>query len=124
MSPLDWVVMAVYALAILGLGWYFARRQRDVSDYFLGKHDLPWWAVMLSIVATETSALTVISVPGIAARTDLTFLQLPFGYLLGRIGVALWLLPGYFTRPQETAHTRLEARFGKGTRRLAYGAVL
>lgn len=124
MSPLDWVVMAVYALAILGVGWYFARRQRDVSDYFLGKHDLPWWAVMLSIVATETSALSVISVPGIAARTDLTFLQLPFGYLLGRIGVALWLLPGYFTGQQETAYTRLEARFGKETRRLASGVFL
>ena len=94
--------MAAYGAAILGIGVYFARRQRDATDYFLGKHDLPWWAVMLSIVATETSALTVISVPGIAARGDLTFLQLPFGYLLGRVGVALWLLPGYFTGRQET----------------------
>lgn len=124
MTPLDWLVMAAYGLAILGVGWYFAGRQRDASDYFLGKHDLPWWAVMLSIVATETSALTVISVPGIAARTNLTFLQLPFGYLLGRIGVALWLLPGYFTGQQETAYTRLEARFGKETRRLASGVFL
>jgi len=117
-------LMAAYGLAILGVGWYFAGRQRDASDYFLGQHDLPWWAVMLSIVATETSALTVISVPGIAARTNLTFLQLPFGYLLGRIGVALWLLPGYFTGQQETAYTRLEARFGKETRRLASGVFL
>jgi len=124
MSTLDWFVMAVYGLAILAIGWYFAGRQRDASDYFLGKHDLPWWAVMFSIVATETSALSVISVPGIAARTNLTFLQLPFGYLLGRIGVALWLLPGYFTGQQETAYTRLEARFGKGTRRLASGVFL
>jgi SSS family transporter len=116
--------MAAYGLAILGVGWYFAGRQRDASDYFLGKHDLPWWAVMLSIVATETSALSVISVPGIAARTNLTFLQLPFGYLLGRIGVALWLLPGYFTGQQETAYSRLEVRFGKGTRRLASGVFL
>jgi SSS family transporter len=124
MSTLDWFVMAAYGLAILAIGWYFAGRQRDASDYFLGKHDLPWWAVMFSIVATETSALSVISVPGIAARTNLTFLQLPFGYLLGRIGVALWLLPGYFTGQQETAYTRLEARFGKGTRRLASGVFL
>ncbi len=124
MRPLDWVVMAAYGAAILGVGWYFAGRQRDAADYFLGKHDLPWWAVMLSIVATETSALTVISVPGIAARTNLTFLQLPFGYLLGRIGVALWLLPGYFTGQQETAYTRLEARFGKETRRLASAVFL
>jgi SSS family solute:Na+ symporter len=123
-QPLDWLVMAAYGVAILGIGVYFARRQRDAADYFLGQHDLPWWAVMLSIVATETSALTVISVPGIAARGDLTFLQLPFGYLLGRVGVALWLLPGYFTGRQETAYTRLEARFGAPTRRLASAVFL
>lgn len=73
---------------------------------------------MLSIVATETSALTVISVPAIAARGNMTFLQLTFGYLIGRIGVALWLLPGYFKGEQETAYARLESRFGTGTRRL------
>ena len=72
----------------------------------------------MSIVATETSALTVISVPGIGARGDLTFLQLAFGFLVGRIGVALWLLPGYFRGDQETAYARLESRFGVGTRRL------
>jgi SSS family solute:Na+ symporter len=69
-------------------------------------------------VATETSALTVISVPGIGARGDLTFLQLTFGYLVGRIGVAVWLLPGYFRGDQETAYARLESRFGVGTRQL------
>jgi SSS family transporter len=74
--------------------------------------------VLLSIVATETSALTVISVPGIGARGDLTFLQLTFGYLVGRMVVAWWLLPGYFAGDQETAYQRLESRFGPGTRRL------
>lgn len=69
-------------------------------------------------MATETSALTVISVPGIGARGDLTFLQLTFGYLVGRIVVAWWLLPGYFAGDQETAYQRLESRFGSGTRRL------
>ncbi len=73
---------------------------------------------MLSIVATETSALTVISVPGVGARGDLTFLQIAFGYLLGRILVARWLLPGYFAGEQETAYARLETRFGVHTRRL------
>jgi SSS family solute:Na+ symporter len=95
-----------------------ARRQQSASDYFLGARDLPAWAILLSIVATETSALTVISVPGIGARGDLTFLQLTFGYLVGRIGVAVWLLPGYFRGDQETAYARLESRFGVGTRRL------
>lgn len=95
-----------------------ARRQQSAADYFLGARNLPAWAILLSIVATETSALTVISVPGIGARGDLTFLQLTFGYLVGRIGVAVWLLPGYFRGDQETAYARLESRFGVGTRRL------
>jgi SSS family transporter len=121
---LDWIVMAAYGAVVLAVGVHFASRQRDASDYFLGRHLLPWWAVMLSIVATETSALTVISVPGIAARSDLTFLQLAIGYLVGRIGVAVWLLPGYFTGQQETAYSRLEARFGKETRRVASAVFL
>lgn len=95
-----------------------ARRQRNATDYFLGARDLPAWAILLSIVATETSAVTVISLPGVGARGDLGFLQLAFGYLIGRIGVAIWLLPGYFRGDQETAYARLESRFGIGTRRL------
>ncbi len=75
-------------------------------------------------MATETSALTVISVPAVAARGDLTFLQLPVGYLVGRIVVAFWLLPGYFTGEQETAYARLEHRFGPATRRVTSGIFL
>lgn len=75
-------------------------------------------------MATETSALTVISVPAVAARGDLTFLQLPMGYLVGRIAVAAWLLPGYFTGQQETAYARLEHRFGPATRRVTSGIFL
>jgi SSS family transporter len=97
---------------------WVARHQRSAADYFLGARDLPAWAILLSIVATETSALTVISIPGIGARGDLTFLQLTLGYLVGRMGVAVWLLPGYFRGDQETAYARLESRFGVGTRRL------
>ena len=105
-------------------GLVLSGRQRDASDYFLGHRGLPWWAIMLSIVATETSALTVISIPGIAARGDLTFLQLAFGYLAGRIGVAALLLPGYFEGTQDTAYQRLERRFGRGARRAASGVFL
>src|SRR5438445_7734675 len=79
---------------------------------------------MLSIVATETSALTIISVPGLAARGDLTFLQLSFGYLVGRIGVAAFLLPGYVEGTQDTAYQRLERRFGTAARRTASGVFL
>jgi SSS family solute:Na+ symporter len=118
LNRLDLAVVVLYFVFTLGLGLWVARRQRSATDYFLGARDLPAWAILLSIVATETSALTVISVPGIGARADLTFLQLTFGYLLGRIGVAVWLLPGYFRGDQETAYARLESRFGVGTRRL------
>ncbi len=119
MSGVDLVVMLAYFAGVVAIGAHFTRRQQDASDYFLGRHSLPWWAVMLSIVATETSALTVISIPGVGARGDLTFLQLPLGYLVGRIGVAIWLLPGYFRGEQETAYARLETRFGAGTRKVA-----
>ncbi len=101
----------------LGVGLWVTRSQRTAGDYFLGARDLPAWAVLLSVVATETSALTVISIPGVGARGDLTFPQLPFGYLIGRLFVARWLLPGYFKGDQETAYARLETRFGPTTRR-------
>ncbi len=101
MRPLDIAVIAAYCAAVVVFGLVLSGRQRDASDYFLGHRGLPWWAIMLSIVATETSALTIISVPGLAARGDLTFLQLSFGYLVGRIGVAAFLLPGYFEGTQD-----------------------
>ena len=124
MRPLDVAVIAAYCAAVMVFGLVLSGRQRDASDYFLGHRGLPWWAIMLSIVATETSALTVISIPGIAARGDLTFLQLAFGYLAGRIGVAALLLPGYFEGTQDTAYQRLERRFGRGARRAASGVFL
>ena len=124
MRSLDIAVIAVYCAAVVAFGLILAGRQRDASDYFLGHRGLPWWALMFSIVATETSALTVISVPGIAARGDLTFLQIAFGYLVGRIGVAALLLPGYFQGTQDTAYQRLEHRFGTVTRRVASGVFL
>ena len=124
MRPLDVAVIAAYCAAVVVFGLVLSGRQRDASDYFLGHRGLPWWAIMLSIVATETSALTVISIPGIAARGDLTFLQLALGYLVGRIGVAALLLPGYFEGTQDTAYQRLERRFGPGARRAASGVFL
>lgn len=114
----DLLVIAAYLVGTLGVGLWVTRKQGTAGDYFLGARELPAWAVLLSIVATETSALTVISVPGIGARGSLVFLQLTFGYLLGRVAVARWLLPGYFRGDQETAYARLESRFGPATRRL------
>ena len=65
MHALDWLVAAVYLGGVVAFGTWLGRRQQGATDYFLGRRDLPWWAVLVSVVATETSALTVISVPGI-----------------------------------------------------------
>src|SRR5204863_1567213 len=124
MRPLDIAVIFAYFAAVMVFGLLLAGRQRDATDYFLGHRGLPWWALMMSVVATETSALTVISIPGIAARGDLTWIQVTFGYLLGRIGVAHFLLPGYFEGSQDTAYQRLERRFGVVARRTASGVFL
>ena len=124
MRSADLAVILAYFVLTLGLGLWVTRSQRTAGDYFLGARNLPAWTVLLSIVATETSALTVISIPGVGARGDLTFLQLTFGYLVGRFFVARWLLPGYFTGQQETAYARLESRFGPGTRRLISACFL
>jgi len=124
MRSLDIAVIIAYFAAVIAVGLLLAGRQRDASDYFLGHRGLPWWALKFSVVATETSALTVISVPGLAARGNLTFLQIAFGYLVGRIGVATLLLPGYFEGTQDTAYQRLEHRFGQAARRTASGVFL
>ena len=124
MRALDIAVVVVYCVSVAAVGVVFAGRQHDSTDYFLGRRGLPWWAILLSIIATETSALTVISVPGLAATTNLTFIQLAFGYLVGRIGVAYLLLPGYFDGTQDTAYQRLERRFGPRARRAASAVFL
>lgn len=112
------LVILFYLVGINVLGAWLGRGQRDARDYFLGAHAMPWWAVMASIVATETSALTFLSVPGDAYRTGYTFLQLAMGYLVGRVVIAYVLLPSYFTRELPTAYALLEQRFGVRARRL------
>src|SRR6266849_9175774 len=124
LRALDIAVIVAYCVAVAAVGVFLSGRQQDSTDYFLGRRGLPWWAILLSIVATETSALTVISVPGLAATTNLTFIQLGFGYLVGRIGVAFLLLPGYFEGTQDTAYQRLERRFGPKARRTASAVFL
>ncbi|MBR8741192.1 sodium:solute symporter [Nocardiopsis sp. MG754419] len=114
MQTVDIVVIIVYLLCSAWLGLKLSGRQRNVKDYFIGGRDLPWWAVCISVVATETSALTVISVPGIAYLGDVTFLQVAVGYLIGRIVVAFLLLPRYYRGEMTTAYAYLGLRFGRG----------
>jgi solute:Na+ symporter, SSS family len=116
---LDLVVVVVYLAGTTVLGVWLGRAQRDSRDYFIASHTIPWWAVLISVVATETSALTFISIPSVAYLGDFTFLQVAIGYILGRIVVAFTLLPRYFQGDLVTAYALLERRFGLATRRFA-----
>ena len=117
-------VLVLYMLGITALGSWLGRTNRGGSDYFLGSRNLPWWAVMLSVVATETSTLTFLSIPGIAYLGTLAFLQIALGYLAGRIVVARVLLPAYYRGELTTAYALLESRFGVGVRRYASGIFM
>src|SRR6476646_337611 len=112
------LLLGAYLAGINLLGARLGRGQKDARVYFLGSHAMPWGAVLGSIVATETSALTFLSVPGDAYTSGYTFLQLVLGYVVGRILVAWILLPGYFEREYPTAYALLDARFGARARRL------
>lgn len=130
-APLDLVIVIVYLLAVTALGMHFRRRQAGSTtletkdrnavtrDYFLGGRNAPWWALAFSIVATETSTLTIIGTPAIAYGGNLTFLQLVFGYLIGRVLIVLLLLPGYFRGDFFTAYALIEKRFGPRMRAVA-----
>jgi SSS family transporter len=123
-TALDFLVVAVYVGGVTLLGVWLGRGQAGARDYFLGGRDLPWPAVLFSVVATETSTLTFLSIPGVAYATDLEFLQLTLGYLLGRIVVAFVLLPAYYRGHLTTAYALLEKRFGLATRRFASGIFM
>lgn len=114
MRAIDLVIIFGYLIGIVLFGTWFARKQKTTSDYFLGDRSVPWWAVAASIVATETSTITFISVPGIAfARGgNFQFLQLVFGYLLGRIVISLLFIPSYFRGELLTVYQLLDRRFG------------
>ena len=116
-SALDYVIVIVYLAGVTVAGVLVAGRQKDSRDYFLGGKQMSWWSVGFSIVASETSALTFISIPGLAFRSDMHFLQLVFGYFAGRILVSLLFIPAYYRGDLETAYDFLGKRFGLPLRR-------
>jgi solute:Na+ symporter, SSS family len=118
-TALDLVVLVAYLIGTTLLGVWLGRAQKDAKDYFVAGHAIPWWAILFSVVATETSALTFISIPALAYGGDLGFLQIAVGYLVGRIVVGYTLLPRYYEGELVTAYTLLERRFGLGARRFA-----
>jgi solute:Na+ symporter, SSS family len=121
----DWTVIAVYLVGIIALGIWFGKDQRNTRDYFLGSKNIPWWGVGLSIVATETSALTFIGVPAMAFGADaLTFIQIVIGYVIARIILAIVMVPHYFKGEIYSPYQLFERAFGAGARRTAGGFFL
>src|SRR3712207_6567541 len=118
-TALDWLVLVAYLVGTTLLGVWLGRSQKDAKDYFVASHAIPWWAILFSVVATETSALTFISIPGVAYLGNFTFLQVAAGYLIGRIVISATLLPRYYQGELVTAYALLERRFGLATRRFA-----
>ena len=109
---IDGAIVVAYLIAITLFGIHFRKKQQSIHTYFLGGKTIPTWALSLSIVATETSTLTVIGTPGIAFGGNLSFLQLVLGYLVGRVFISLVLIPAYFKGEMYTAYELMQRRFG------------
>lgn len=124
MHPVDLLIVVVYLGGALAFGAWFSRRQRDVRDYFVSGRQVPWWAIMGSIVATETSTVTFISVPGVAYTGNMTFLQLVMGYMIGRVVVVLVFVPALFRGEWLSVYQILGQRFGAPVKRLVAGIFL
>lgn len=109
---IDALIVITYLIAITLFGVHFRKKQQSIHTYFLGGKTVPAWAMSLSIVATETSTLTIIGTPGIAFRGNLSFLQLVIGYMVGRVFISLVLIPAYFKGEMYTAYELMRRRFG------------
>jgi SSS family transporter len=124
LNRIDLLIIAAYLAGITLFGLRFRKRQRTMRDYFLADRNIPWWAISLSIVAAETSTLTIISIPGLAYDSNLTFLQVVMGYVIGRIIISFVLLPQYFRGELYTAYQLIERRFGPELRTVTAGLFL
>jgi SSS family transporter len=123
-SPGDWTVILLYLLGIIGLGVWFGKDQHNTRDYFLGSKNIPWWGIGLSIVAAETSAMTIIGVPAMAYSENLAFLQIVVGYVIARIVLAIVLVPHYFKREIYSPYQLFANAFGPAGRQTAGGFFL
>src|SRR5712672_1480370 len=124
LNKLDFAIIALYLIGITLFGLRFRKKQRTLRDYFLAGRDIPWWSIANSTVAAETSTLTIISIPGLAYDTNLTFLQVVMGYVVGRVVISFVLLPHYFRGDLYTAYELIERRFGRTLRSLTAGLFL
>ncbi len=118
-SIADTLIVIFYMLGSAAVGAWIGRRQKNTKDYFLAGRTIPWFAVTFSIVATETSVLTFISVPAVAYTGNMTFLQIVMGYIIGRFLVAFLFVPAYYRGEMSTAYQFLGNRFGQKMRNTA-----
>lgn len=118
----DWLIIVGYLVGIIALGVWFGKDQHNTRDYFLGSKNIPWWGIGFSIVAAETSALTIIGVPAIAYGGDITFIQMIVGYVIARIILAVVMVPHYFRGEIYSPYQLLETHLGLSVRRFA-GAI-
>ncbi len=123
MQTLDLVIIFGYLIGITVFGIWYAGKQETTEDYFVGDRSVPWWAISMSIVATETSTITFISVPGFAFAKggNFQFLQLVIGYMVGRVVISLVFIPMYFRGELQTVYQLLGERFGGRVKMLASG---
>src|SRR4030095_12166585 len=126
LSIADWTVIVAYLLGIIGLGVWFGKDNKNTRDYFLGSKDIPWWGIGLSIVAAETSALTIIGVPAMAFadKGNLFFIQLIIGYVLARIILAVVMVPHYLKGEIYSPYQLFADTCGPAGRRTAGGLFL
>ncbi|HKY06191.1 MAG TPA: sodium:solute symporter, partial [Blastocatellia bacterium] len=124
LALIDLGIIVIYLLSVVAVGWAAGRKQRDIRDYFVGDRDVPWWAITCSIVATETSTATFISIPGLAWAGNMAFMQLVFGFMLGRLIVVALFIPLYFRGELFTAYQVLDERFGPTAKRAAAALFL
>jgi SSS family transporter len=120
----DLVIITAYLIGITLFGLRFRKSQRSMRDYFLADRNIPWWAIALSIVSAETSTLTIIGTPAIAYNGNLGFLQLIFGYLLGRVVLCVLFIPQYFRGEMFTAYQLIDRRFGPVLHRVTAAVFL
>jgi solute:Na+ symporter, SSS family len=120
----DWVVIFLYLLGIVALGLWFGKDQHNTRDYFLGSKNVPWWGIGFSIVAAETSALTIIGVPAMAYGKNLAFVQMVVGYVIARILLAIILVPHYFRGEIYSPYQLFANTFGPAARQTAGGFFL
>jgi SSS family transporter len=123
-EPADWLVIAVYLVGIILFGLWIGKDQKNTRDYFLGSKNIPWWGIGLSIVAAETSALTIIGVPGMAYASNIGFIQMIAGYVIARIILAVVMVPHYLRGEIYSPYQLFANTLGQSGRRMAGGLFL